>query len=219
MKKILSLALMVTLAASLFAQQSDDPVLFEINGKPIRQSEFMNEFRRSHGLDPKAAPTACTYEKRQALEEYAELFVNFRTKLEDAYALGLDTTPALVKELKGYRDELAAPYLIDSATMQRILREAYDRNHYTLHAAHILVRVSKNASPDDTLAAYNKAMEYYNRVINGEDFFLVAYEANKIRLIQEGVPPDDPRHKDRKGRIPHPEELLPIPDWHQPFST
>lgn len=196
MKKILSLALMVALAASLFAQQSDDPVLFEINGKPIRQSEFMSEFRRSHGLDPKAAPTACTYEKRQALEEYAELFVNFRTKLEDAYALGLDTTPALVKELKGYRDELAAPYLIDSATMQRILREAYDRNHYTLHAAHILVRVSKNASPDDTLAAYNKAMEYYNRVINGEDFFLVAYEANKIRLIQEGVPPDDPRHKD-----------------------
>lgn len=196
MKKILSLALMVALVASVAAQRSDDPVLFEINGKPIRQSEFMNEFRSSHGLDPKAAPTACTYEKRQALEEYAELFVNFRTKLEDAYAMGLDTTPTLVKELKGYRDELAAPYLIDSATMQRILREAYERNHYVLHAAHILVRVSKNATPDDTLAAYNKAMEYYNRVTNGEDFFLVAYEANKIRLIQEGVPPDDPRHKD-----------------------
>ncbi len=181
---------------ALFAQSQNDPVIFEINGKKIHKSEFMKEFLRSVGKDPQAAPTACTYEKRQALEEYVELFVNYRTKLEDAYARGLDTTPSLVKELKGYRDELAAPYLIDSVTLMKILREAYDRNHYTMHAAHILVKLKKNASPEDTLKAYNEAMQYYERAMAGEDFFKLSKEVNDLRYDKEGLAPDDPRRKD-----------------------
>ncbi|MBO7489351.1 MAG: peptidylprolyl isomerase [Bacteroidales bacterium] len=196
MRKIFALLMMVGMAVGLNAQKTNDPVIFEINGKNIYKSEFMREFLRSVGKDPSAAPTACTYEKRQALEEYVELFVNYRTKLEDAYNQGFDTMPDMVKELKGYRNELAAPYLIDSVTLEKILREAYDRNHYTLHAAHILVRLKKQPTPADTLKAYNKAMEYYNRVKNGEDFFAVATEAAQILMDEESVPLNDNRRKD-----------------------
>lgn len=201
MKKLVAFIFSLSFAFVAFAQTQDDPVIFEINGKKIFKSEFMKEFLRSVGKDPKAAPTACTYEKRQALTEYVDLFVNFRTKLEDAYMRGFDTNVTLVKELKGYRDELAAPYLIDSASMLRILQEAYDRNHYTMHAAHILVKVKKNATPDDTLKAYKKAMEYYNRVMSGEDFLLVATEANEERAKQEGFAPDDPRRRADNGDL------------------
>lgn len=196
MKKLFVLAVFVSFAASLCAQSSSDPVIFEINGKPIYKSEFMREFLRSVGKDPKAAPTACTYEKRQALEEYVVLFVNFRAKLEDAYVQGYDTMPTLRKELKGYRDELAAPYLIDSVTMLNILHEAYERNQYVLNAAHILVKLNRNATPEDTLKAYNEAMAYYNRVKSGEDFFAVALEANNKRMDRDFVAPDDPRRND-----------------------
>ncbi len=75
----------VVMALGVNAQKADDPVIFEINGKKIYKSEFMKEFLRSVGKDPSAAPTACTYEKRQALMEYVDLFVNYRVKLEDAY--------------------------------------------------------------------------------------------------------------------------------------
>ena len=179
----------------LCAQNTDNPVIFEINGKKIYKSEFMKEFLRSVGKDPKAAPTACTYEKRQALEEYAELFVNYRTKLEDAYALKFDTLPDLIKELSGYRNELAAPYLIDSVTMNNILREAYQRNHYALQAAHILIRVDPNASAEDTLKAYNKAMECYKRAKAGENFYELAYENSEERVENNILPTDDPRRK------------------------
>lgn len=196
MRKIFALLAALVVTMGLKAQKANDPVVFEVNGKKIYKSEFMREFLRSIGKDSTAAPTACTYEKRQALEEYATLFVNYRTKLEDAFANGFDTVPEMLKELKGYRNELAAPYLIDSVTLNNILKEAYERNHYTLHAGHILVALGKEPTPEDTLKAYNKAMAYYNRVMGGEDFYTVAKEAAEVRFKEQLIPPDDPRRKD-----------------------
>ena len=132
MRKLFAFLIAAMMTLSMQAQTNNDPVIFEINGQKIHKSEFMKEFLRSIGKDPKAAPTACTYEKRQALEEYVQLFVNYRTKLVDAYAQQIDKDPSLQKELEGYRNELASPYLIDSLTLNSILEEAYERNHYTL---------------------------------------------------------------------------------------
>ena len=194
MKKGLTLAFALLAMAFAMAQKSQDPVLFEIGGEQIRQSEFMKEFLRSIGKDPAAAPTACTYEKRKALEDYVQLFVNYRTKLHDAYALGMDTAAALRKELASYRNELAAPYLIDSATMASLVDEAYQRNHYAVHAAHILLPLKASASPDDTLRIYNEALSVYNRVTTGkENFFSVAREIMDKKL--------SPEEKERMGQV------------------
>ena len=159
MKKFFTTLLLTATLMGAAAQNAGDPVIFQINGKNIYKSQFMKEFLQSIGKDPHAAPTACTYEKRKALEDYVQLYVNFQTKLADAYSLGYDTLTSLNQELEGYRKELAAPYLIDSATLQQLLLEAYDRNHYVLHAAHVLVHCSESATPEDTLKAYNHAMD------------------------------------------------------------
>ena len=159
---------------SVAAQTKTDPVVFEIGGKKIYKSQFMRDFLKSIGKDSVSAPTACTYEKRKALEDYVELYVNFQAKLADAYAMGIDTLQALKDELSVYRNELAAPYLIDSASMQNLLREAYERNHYVLHAAHILVPCVENAAPADSLKAYNHAMELYEEALKTDNFYTVA---------------------------------------------
>lgn len=186
MRKIhIILLALILVPVCVVAQQSSDPVIFEINGQPIVKSEFMKEFLRSIGQSPEAAPTACTYEKRQKLEEYVNLFVNFRTKLTDAYAHGYDTSAQIIKELATYRKELAAPYLIDSATMQQIMDEAYERNRYVLHAAHILIPIIATDSPADTQAKYEMAMDAYRRATAGEDFFKLASNVN-----DQLTPPD-----------------------------
>lgn len=175
MRKILLTLVLGCMATAAVAQQND-PVIFEVGGKQFHQSEFKKDFLKSIGRNLEASPTACTYEKRQALEEYLQLYVNFQAKLIDAYAMGFDTMPSLRKELATYRKELAAPYLIDSATMMNLLHEAYERNHYAVHAAHILVYTKSSATPEDTLKAYNEAMEVYRRATSGEDFFQIARE-------------------------------------------
>lgn len=174
MKKAFALALALVFTLGLKAQT--DPVVIEVGDQKIHQSEFMKEFRKSIGQDPKAAPTACTYEKRQALEEYVELYTNYRTKLYAAKQMGLDTHFAVRYELHQYRKELCLPYLIDSASMEHILREAYERNHYVLHASHILLRLPAGATPADTLAVYKRAMEVYEKAAAGADFGKLAME-------------------------------------------
>ena len=175
MKKVLlTIAALLLLIAA--GAQNSDPVVMEVAGKQIKKSEFMKEFMNSVGDRLAKNPQTPEAEKRQALEEYVELFANFRAKLADAYALGFDTTEALRDELNTYRAELAAPYLIDSAALERILHEAYERNHYSLHAAHILLYLPPDASAEDSAKTYNRIMELRNRIMKGEDFFAVSAE-------------------------------------------
>lgn len=175
MKKVLLTIAALLLMVAAGAQNSD-PVVMEVAGRQIKKSEFMKEFMTSVGDRLAKNPQTPAAEKRQALEEYVELFANFRAKLADAYALGFDTTEALRQELKTYRAELAAPYLIDSAALERILHEAYERNHYSLHAAHILLYLPPDASAEDSAKTYNRIMELRNRIMKGEDFFAVSAE-------------------------------------------
>lgn len=190
MKKIL-LALAIfqlsTFSIQLLAQS--DPVVMEVGGKQIRQAEFMRDFNANVGQQLAKKPGVTAAEKRAALEEYVDLYATFRAKLLDAHARGFDTTAALRNELARYRKELAAPYLIDSSVLKHLLAEAYERNHYSLRAAHILVPVSASASPEDTLKAYNSIMGLYNRIVkDGEDFFAVSAEQ-----FRKSNPEVDPR--------------------------
>ncbi|MBQ9418577.1 MAG: peptidylprolyl isomerase [Bacteroidales bacterium] len=170
-----------------------DPVVMQVGGEQIKQSELMKSFMGSVGNRLLADSTATEAEKRTALHEYADLYANFRAKLLDAHQRGLDTTPRLVKEFRQYRAELAAPYLIDSATLKRILAEAYERNHYSLHAAHLLFRLPPDASPEDTAKAYARALRYRDRVVGGEDFYSVAIDLvyGGDTLLEQNINPNE----------------------------
>lgn len=190
MKKILSAAVLTAamlIGTGIKAQIITNPVIMEVGGQQIRQSEFMKEFYNNVGQQLAAKPGVTFAEKQAALEEYVDLYAIFRAKLLDAHARGFDTVASLQNELARYRKELAAPYLIDSNVLRNLLAEAYERNHYSLHAAHILVPVAEDAAPADTLTAYNKALELRRRVTNGEDFFAVAND--HFHSINPGVQP------------------------------
>lgn len=187
MKKFLLTIATVLLVAGAGAQTwPHNPVVMEVGGQKITKDEFMKDFMSTVGERLAAKPGVTEAEKRQTLDEYVDLYATFRAKLMDAYSLGFDTMPNLLEELKTYRDELAAPYLIDSATLERILHEAYDRNHYSLHAAHILVMLPPDASPEDTLNAYKRIMGLRDRIMAGEDFFAVSSE--EVRRLQPDAP-------------------------------
>ena len=188
MKKFFSTLLLTAFLAGATAQNANDPVVMQIDGKNIYKSEFMKDFLHAMGKDPKAEPTACTYEKRKALEDYVQLYVNYRTKLADAYAMGIDTMESLNQELATYRKELAAPYLIDSATLQSLLKEAYERNHYALHAAHILVPCPETASAADTMKAYTHAMDLYKQATTAPDFYQVAQQEMRAQRSEDRDP-------------------------------
>ncbi|MBN2520980.1 MAG: peptidylprolyl isomerase, partial [Bacteroidales bacterium] len=79
-----------------------------------------------------------------------------------------------IDEFEGYKEQLEEPYLLVREFDDSLLNEAYDRMKYDVKVSHILIKVEGSAPPEDTLHAYNKAMEIRERIINGEDFEKVA---------------------------------------------
>lgn len=163
MKKITLVAFSFLFSLGLSAQV--DPTIMTIDAKKITQSEFLQIYLKNNP-DPQ-------YDKA-SLDEYMELFTKFKLKVAEAEALGYDTIPKLVKELDGYKNQLALPYLVDSAKNESLIKEAYDRTKNEIKAAHILVKLNPSASHEDTLVAYNKIMGLKRRIENGEDFTAVA---------------------------------------------
>lgn len=163
MKKTLVLFLFGFLTQFTFAQK--DPVVMTINNKPVTKSEFLQIYTKNN-------PNP-SFDK-DSLDRYMELFQVFKLKVAEAEALGYDTLPRLQKELDGYKKQLALPYLIDSVQNQSMVQEAYNRTATEVRCSHILVKLDPNASPKDTLAAYNRLLGLKARIEKGEDFASVA---------------------------------------------
>jgi len=128
--------------------------------------------------------------EQQTVEEYLELFINFKLKVIEAEEMGLDTTEAFIREFNSYKKQLAKPYLSDEEEVEALVREAFERAQFDLHASHILIRCEQFASPEDTAIAYEKTMEIRERILGGEDFETVARATS-----------DDPSVKDNGGEL------------------
>ena len=163
MNKLIAFAITCMISLTGFSQ--NDPVIMTIDGDPITKSEFLQIYLKNND-DPQ-------YDQK-SLDEYMELFKRFKLKVAEAEALGYDTIPSLTKELAGYQKTLARPYLIDSTKNDALVQEAYDRTLEEIHAAHILIRVESNATPEDTLKAYNRLLDLKKRIEAGETFDAVA---------------------------------------------
>ena len=174
MKRILinaSLTLLFGIFSLSVISQTNDPVLLQIAGEKITKNEFIKVFEKNNIKSEKP--------DKKALEEYLDLYINFRLKVTEAEALGMDTLKSFRDELEGYRKQLAQPYLSDDQATDKMIREAYDHKQYDLRASHILIRVDRLASAADTLAAWNKIMQLRKRLLKGEDFGVVAAEASE----------------------------------------
>lgn len=145
------------------------------------------EFRYVYNKNNERAEDAFT---DKSVREYVDLYVKFKLKVMDAEKEGLDTTNAFRKEFEGYKKQLAKPYLTDKSVTERLVKEAYNRMKEEVNASHILVKCDAKADPKDTLAAYNKAMDYRKKILAGESFEKMAREHS-----------DDPSAKSNGGSL------------------
>ncbi len=171
--------LALALTSTVFAQDKETP-LVEINGKKYSLEEFNYIYEKNNSVSKEPL----------SKKEYLDLFVNYKLKVTEAEAQGLDTMPSFKKELEYYKNELAKPYLSDKKAEEKIAKEAYDRMLEEVDVSHILIRLPKNPFPEDTLKAYNKIKEIRDSIINGADF-------EKMALAYS----EDPSVRSNKGHL------------------
>ena len=180
--KYLFLGLMFGFAIMATAQKSSKEVLFTINDKPYYTDEFIRVYNKNLDL--------VKDESQKDLNQYLNLFIGYKLKVNKAYKLGLQDGKQYQSELKTYRTQLAKTYTNDSKVTKELIDEGYKRSLKEVNASHILIMVDENASPADTLAAYNKISDIRERIIKGEDFGTLAQQLSQ-----------DPSAKENKGNL------------------
>jgi len=128
-KNVMALTAFAAVTVSVLAATKADPVLLTVNGKDIRLSEFEYLYHKSNSQQ----------QEPQSVDEYLELFVNFKLKVADAEAAKLDTTKAFRDEFDEHRHRLAEPYLIDSAEVERMVGHAYSHLLEEVSVSHVMM--------------------------------------------------------------------------------
>ncbi len=179
--KYLSLLLLFIIVSTGFSQKNKD-VLLTINKQPVYASEFKTVFNKNLDL--------VIDESQKSVEGYLDLFIDYKLKVAEAYEQELDKENKFIKEFSKYEDQLSKNYIYDNRVTSELVAEAYERGLEEINADHILIMIPLNASPQDSLVAYNKIVSIRKKVINGEDFETLAKENS-----------EEPGAKEKAGQL------------------
>ncbi len=194
MRKIWFFAAFIFFAANVHAQKSlMKKELLNISGQKITAGQFLKVYEKNgtEGQDT------------TSLRDYLQLYINFRLKVMEAENLKMDTVAAFKRELKGYRKQLARPYFVVQRVTDSLVKEAYNRMKYDVRASHIIIRVSPDASPADTLKAWNKINKIRSEIENGLSFedAAVKYSDDPSARDQKAIPGKQRGHRGNHGDL------------------
>lgn len=174
--KLFFIGLLFLASSQIFAQNSKE-VLFTIEDKPYYSDEFIRIYKKNLDL--------VKDDSQKDLNQYLELFLGYKLKVNKAYKLGLHLNSKYQNELSSYRNQLSKNYMNDSKVTSQLIEEAYSRNLKEIRASHILISVDESVKGADTLAFYNRALEIKKRIEKGEAFEEVAQKESQDPSVRE----------------------------------
>ncbi len=141
---------------------SETPALIQIGNEKFSATDFLDSYTKNKFASDSV--------KELTPEEYLPVYRDQKIKMLAAQNEGLDTTSDYKEEINSYYDQLAKNFLVDKALVEKLSTEAYARMKQEVKASHILIAVPEDASPKDTLEAYNAAVALRGRLEEGSDF-------------------------------------------------
>ena len=166
MKCFKLLACMLLIGSMAYAQQSD-PVVMKINGVPVTRSEFEYSYNKNNSED---------VIDKKSVDEYVELFINYKLKVAAAYDAKMDTLKSFKKEFKMYRDQQIRPSFVEEQAIEAEAKEVYNKtlerigDRGLIKPAHILLHVKQDEDNAKLEAARIKADSLYQVLQKGANF-------------------------------------------------
>ncbi|MEO5684025.1 MAG: peptidylprolyl isomerase [Chitinophagaceae bacterium] len=149
-------ALLLLIAGTVQCQ-----TLFTYGKSTVSKEEFLRAYNKNNTAGNNT---------EKAFREYLDLYTRFKLKVQAAYDAKLDTLAGQATELQNFRGQIIEGFMNDESSVQLLVDEAFDRSQKDLRVSHIYIPFNGA----DTAAAYQKAMEAWNKVQAGADFAAVA---------------------------------------------
>ncbi len=159
--------LLAVAGCSLFQSTPSEPehtVVGEVAGQDITYGELRSSFYTSpvqDDSDPEAT--------KQELMEFLDLYLIYRAKVEASKEEGYFESEEINEELSRYQMQSVFPYWLEMRFRDELLDELIERSKVEIGASHILITVPEDASPADTLRAYNRLMEARDKFLDPEN--------------------------------------------------
>ena len=173
MKKSFLFVASIVMSMMTFAQSE---TLMTINGKPVSAEEFLYIYEKNNqtgAVDPKT------------MDEYLDMFINFKLKVVEAESQGIDTTESFKKELKGYRAQATPKYLQDEQAMDSLIEMSWRRMAKDRRAAHIAIQCPQSADSATVAESLAKINEARERVTIGKG--VMKGKGKKAKLVRQKV--------------------------------
>lgn len=170
MKNLLLACALLLSGSAVHAQ--DDPTIMTIAGQPVSRSEFEYSYNKNNAegvIDKKT------------VNEYVDLFVNYKLKVRAALDAKLDTMASYQKEFATYRDKQIRPSFVSDADVENEAYKLYKREQHRIDSmggmvrpAHIFLRVPQRATAQEEEAVHQRIDSIYNVLTKGGDFATLA---------------------------------------------
>ena len=149
------------------AAQTSDPIVMKVAGVDVPRSEFEYSYNKNN--------TDGVIDKK-TVEEYVDLFVNYKLKVQAALDARIDTTKAFLTEFAQYRDQQVRPTFVTDDDMLQEAHVVYDETVKNIgpdglvNASHILIRTPQKATEEQLQEAKRRIDSVYTALKNGADF-------------------------------------------------
>ena len=160
-----------------FSQFNERDVLFNVNNDSVLAGEFIRVYNKNIDL--------IKDESQKDVDNYLQLYINYKLKLSEAYSRELHKNDNYKKELKKYTKQLESAFLTDKVTEEKLLLEAYERTKYEVNVSHVLIRIEEDNN--DTIDVYNNILKLRNPLLKNHIDSLIKNHYNGKALIVEDL--------------------------------
>ena len=160
----------------LSAVAQSDPIIMTVAGVDVPRSEFEYSYNKNN--------TDGVIDKK-TVEEYVELFVNYKLKVQAALDAKYDTLSSFKTEFAQYRDQQVLPTFVTDADMLAEAHKVYDQTVENIgpdglvSAAHILILTPQKATEEQQQEAKRRIDSVYTALQAGADFEALAKQVSQ----------------------------------------
>ena len=166
----LILLLLPLLALISCSAEHSKIIVAQFDDHQINMGEFENAYLKNSGGDK--APK----DSLKALQDFLDLYVNYKMKLRDAEVRGYPDDADMKKEYEDYKIKIGSSLVLNKYLYEPNLKKLYDRRKTEYRASHIFL---KEDSTMNTEKVKELGAELIKRINNGEDFAKLAKEYSK----------------------------------------
>lgn len=175
--------ILLSLMALSVSAQTDDPVVMKVGPVEVKKSEFQYFYRNTYSEDGSG--------QGKSLMEYAQMYVDFKLKVQAAIDAGIDKTESFQQEFNEYRGVQATGFMLDSVYLENFARMTFERSREEvgedgIRMFGIITIKPTDETPEAKAVAYRRADSIWNRLGEGDDFRMLASKYSSDGLAHNG---------------------------------